>query len=666
MAWCSAPDRSCWPRSCSGCWRSRQPGQPGGSTRPRIARPSVVARGAAAAGLPAAAVVASRNALESGSGPRAVPVRATLLGSIAAVTAVIVAVVFGTSLTGLISHPARYGWNWQILIQAEGGYGNFAPGVMNRLVGDQPVVAGWSSFGFSQLMIDGRIVPVLGLQRQRGSVQPPTTSGQPVSSNDQIELGTVTLRELGKKVGDTVLAGIPPYRRVLTIVGTVTLPSFGVAVSDHVSLGRGGMLTEQALLAAEGAGTGRTAFLSSQAAPSAVAIDLVPGTTAAQRARLVHRITSANPDQTPGGTYELRLNHARAAAILNTAQMGGQPLALALGLATAAVLSLALTVLTSVRRRRRELALLKTLGMTRRQVRAIVAWQTTLTLGIAIAVGVPLGIAAGRWAWRSFAGSLGVAPVTVVPLLLLAAGGAALIAGGQPAGRRARGGRRPDTGRGHAAHRVTAQGQAGGQSWPVAAGDRAVLPGARQPAHSPQNVTCTWSMVKPAPAPGARQAAGPIAAPTSATAPHRRQTIWCWWSPPRSRAARAISSVPGWFPARTGSRMASRAGVTRSPAARSRSASPVIAGGYARRDELFKLTIGSSLIATLPSSKAPDRHDRTAGPCPSTSAFSTDRNTSVTLLGRAVNDGGRAAHRPGACRAAAARGARPGPPPGRT
>jgi len=32
-----------------------------------------------------------------------------------------------------------------------------------------------------------------------------------------------------------------------------------------------------------------------------------------------------------------------------------------------------------VRRRRRELALLKTLGMTRHQLRAIVAWQTTLT-----------------------------------------------------------------------------------------------------------------------------------------------------------------------------------------------------------------------------------------------------------------------------------------------
>ena len=154
-------------------------------------------------------MVASRNALEPGSGQQAVPVRATLLGSIAAVTAVIVAVVFGTSLTGLITHPARYGWNWQILIQAEGGYGNFTPGVMNRLVGGQPAVAAWSSFGFSQLMIDGRVVPALGLQRERGSAQPPTTSGQPVSGNGQIELGSVTLHQLGQQIGGTVLVGTP-------------------------------------------------------------------------------------------------------------------------------------------------------------------------------------------------------------------------------------------------------------------------------------------------------------------------------------------------------------------------------------------------------------------------------------------------------------------------
>jgi predicted lysophospholipase L1 biosynthesis ABC-type transport system permease subunit len=147
-----------------------------------------------------------------------------------------------------------------------------------------------------------------------------------------------------------------------------------------------------------------------------------------QRQRLVNRIMSANPDQTPGGTQELR--HHMAAAVVNATQMGPQQLALALALAAAAVLSLALTVLASVRRRRHELALLKALGMTRGQVRAIIAWQTTLTLLIALAAGLPLGIAAGRWAWRGFAVSLGVAPVAVVPVLLLAAGGAALMAAG--------------------------------------------------------------------------------------------------------------------------------------------------------------------------------------------------------------------------------------------
>lgn len=187
----------------------------------------------------------------------------------------------------------------------------------------------------------------------------------------------MTLRELGKKVGDTVRIGNPPFARAVTIVGTVTLPSFGLATADHISLGRGAMLSEATLLAATGAGSGpRTAARSVPVFPSAVAIDLAPCTSEVQRAELVHRIVSANPDQTPGGTYELPQRHARAAAVVNAAQMGGQPLALGLGLAAAAVLSLALTVLSLVRRRRQELALLKVLGMTRSQVGAVIAWRS--------------------------------------------------------------------------------------------------------------------------------------------------------------------------------------------------------------------------------------------------------------------------------------------------
>jgi predicted lysophospholipase L1 biosynthesis ABC-type transport system permease subunit len=270
---------------------------------------------------------------------------------------------------------------------------------------------------------------VLGLQRRRGSVEPPVTSGRPIAGNRQIALGTVTLRQLRKKIGDTVTVGARSSARPFTITGTATMPSFGLQGADHVSLGRGAMLSEAALLTASGVSAAqRPNSLIPLPLPSAVAIRLVPGTTKVLRQRLVNRIVSANPDQTPGGTQQLR--HYMAAAVVNAAQMGPQQLVLALSLAAAGVLSLALTVLASVRRRRHELALLKALGMTRRQVRAIITWQTTLTLLIALAAGLPLGIAVGRWAWRGFAASLGVVPVSAVPVLLLAAGCAALIAAG--------------------------------------------------------------------------------------------------------------------------------------------------------------------------------------------------------------------------------------------
>jgi hypothetical protein len=325
------------------------------STRPRpqpSTRSSVIARGAARAGLPPSAVVGSRNALEPGSGVRSVPVRSALLGSVAAVSAVVAALTFDASLAGLASHPARYGWNSDVVIQAEGGYAPFSQGKLSRLINGQAAVAGWSEFGFTQPPVGGHTVPVLGIRHQLGAVQPSTTTGRPLSRMDQIELGQVTLNELGKQVGDTVRIGLPGSERTVTITGTVTLPSFGQSTSDHVSLGRGAMLSESTLLSAEGVPTRQSRNSAAEAGPvfpTAVAIDLKPGTTNVQRARLV---------------------------------------------------------------------------------RAVIAWQTTLTLTAAVIVGGPLGVVAGRWAWRAFANSLGIAPVTEIPALALVLGLLALVAAG--------------------------------------------------------------------------------------------------------------------------------------------------------------------------------------------------------------------------------------------
>jgi hypothetical protein len=360
-------------------------------------------------------------------------VLATLVGSVVAVMAVAMAVVFGASLTGLADHPARYGWNWTLLMDTQGGYGSWAPSQMDRLVSGQRGVTGWSTFAFTQIPIDGQTVPVLGLTRHLGSVEPPTTSGHPIAGPGQIELGVATLRQLGKRVGDAVTVGSGRAGRTLTIVGTVTLPSIGLTIADHVSLGRGAMLADSTLLELQGLSPSlsvqeeASSPVAVPAFPSAVAIDMAPGVSSKA---LVARISDANPGGTPGGTYRLPRSRIQGAAIVDAARMGRQPLILAVAVAAGAVLSLALALLASVRRRRRELALLKTLGLTRRQVMAAVAWQASVILVVAGLAGVPLGVAAGHWAWAAFATSLGAVPVTVVPVPALLAGFGVLLAAG--------------------------------------------------------------------------------------------------------------------------------------------------------------------------------------------------------------------------------------------
>ena len=412
--------------------------------------PSGIARTAAAAGVPRVVALGIRFALEPAGGARKSAVRANLAGSTVAVLAIVTAVVFGASLDGLVSHPDRSGWNWDVLIQNQGGYGTFltsanpasfhgGDGDLDRLIESRRGVAGWSTFGFTQLQIDGQTVPVLGLATHRGSVQPPTVSGHTLDAStryrlgtppkivsDEIELGATTLRQLGTHVGDTVTVGRGRTTRRLTVVGIVTLPSLGVGLTDHVSLGTGAMLSEATLLSIEGLHSINTSTNEAiSALPSTVAIDLAPGI---RPGSVVRPIVEADPGAPPGGVYQVP--RVLGASIVNANQMSGQPLALALSLGVAALVSLSAAVAASARRRRRDLAVLQALGLTRLQLRSIITWQTVTLLLVAVVVGLPLGIVAGRWAWTGFATSLGVVPVTVVPLIPLMVGSIAVVAAG--------------------------------------------------------------------------------------------------------------------------------------------------------------------------------------------------------------------------------------------
>jgi putative ABC transport system permease protein len=106
----------------------------------------------------------------------------------------------------------------------------------------------------------------------------------------------------------------------------------------------------------------------------------------------------------------------RPADVVSLAAIAGLPVLLSGLLALIALGTLAHMLVSSTRRRRRDLAILKTLGFIRRQVRHAIAWQATTIVAIALLIGLPTGIAGGRWAWRVFAAQLGVLPEPAVPL----------------------------------------------------------------------------------------------------------------------------------------------------------------------------------------------------------------------------------------------------------
>src|SRR2546421_9552136 len=109
----------------------------------------------------------------------------------------------------------------------------------------------------------------------------------------------------------------------------------------------------------------------------------------------------------------------RGADLVSLTHVESAPIALAglLGFMSAATLVHALV--SAVSRRRRDIAILKTLGFVRRQVRGAVSAQASILAAIALALGLPVGIAAGRWAWNAFARNLGVVPAARTPWLVI-------------------------------------------------------------------------------------------------------------------------------------------------------------------------------------------------------------------------------------------------------
>lgn len=96
--------------------------------------------------------------------------------------------------------------------------------------------------------------------------------------------------------------------------------------------------------------------------------------------------------------------------------MSQVPLVLAGVLAVLAFGTLAHLLVSSIRRRRRDIAILKTLGFEKRQARGVILWQAGIFVSVVLAIAVPLGVVVGRLTWNVIAPYGGFDPAPVVPL----------------------------------------------------------------------------------------------------------------------------------------------------------------------------------------------------------------------------------------------------------
>lgn len=356
-------------------------------------------------------------ALEPGQGRTSVPTRSTLTTAAIGIAALIASLTFAASLDRLVSTPRDYGSNFNAMVLDNDleGREREAYAAMTTLLDAAPEVESWSLLYAEQVELPSGVVAVNAVGFEKSDTASPTlVKGRFPTRADEIALGAITMRREGVGIGDQIEVGrqTSDDPLSLTVVGQVVLP--GVAsylASDQAALGVGAMLSLEGLAAV----TGATSYgdpESSETTPDAVLVTLRDGTTPAElEAQLLNE---AGPE-----TF-LVDGPIRSSDIASLERVRATPTLLASLLALVAAVAVGHALVVAVQRRRRDLAVLRTVGFSPGQVSRTVAWQATTVAVVATVIGVPLGLLAGRIAWGAVCHQLGVVNHPATPIAAVA------------------------------------------------------------------------------------------------------------------------------------------------------------------------------------------------------------------------------------------------------
>ena len=379
------------------------------------AKPSLAARSARVSGFPPPVTTGVRLALESGRGRAEVPVRSSLMSVTLAIVALAGALTFGAGLDHLLNTPRLYGWNWDAHVTTNGDQPSADPAV--AALQSDPDVEDIARVDTPPVLLDRRVTfDLLAMDQKKGLLDPIMIDGRAPRGPTEIALGVKTLRDARAHIGSTVNLTITAISEIkstpYTVVGTVVIPPN----SDSARLGSGGVTTYDGVKRMAPPGFTHLPKLSD------FYFRFAPGVNKSEAMARVRQtqVTNANGKGTSAlqTDYEIILPQ-RPTDLINFGQVQNLPLFLAGLVALLAAATLAHTLVTSIRRRRRDLAILKMLGFVPSQVRWAVAWQATTFVSAALLIGLPVGIAVGRVTWSAFASNLGTRPEPVTPSLRL-------------------------------------------------------------------------------------------------------------------------------------------------------------------------------------------------------------------------------------------------------
>jgi hypothetical protein len=382
-------------------------------------RPSWVAERLARMGAPAPPVVGAQLALERGRGRTAVPARTAIAGAAASITVVALVLTFSAGLNRVVGSRYRYGQNWDAVVDND-----FYPLPIGAVSGAFPAagVRDYAAGNFGDVIARGQTVPAMGLDAPAspGGRQSYLTvlEGRAAAAGDEIALGPKTMRQLHAHLGQSLAVTVGPATRTMRVVGRVVFPASPVGTTLRVELGDGAQVVAAVLAAPAPPGSPPGSLY------TFFPVRFGPGDRASQ-------LTSLRQGVDPGGACPLGpcvITKQQPATVRSYGSALRVQYVLVAFVALLAVAAVAYTVGASIRRRRRDFAILEAMGLMTRQLYQTITWQAMTMALIALVVGVPLGVALGRVGWRAFAEGLGVGPDAVVPGGPLAVGAAIAVA----------------------------------------------------------------------------------------------------------------------------------------------------------------------------------------------------------------------------------------------